>query len=105
MKFKIAIITIVLVCTQVVYSQTKTVTGSVVDDDGAPLPGVSVLVLGTSTGTSTDFDGKFSIENVDADSQLIFSFVGMTDQTISVGAQSEINVSNLLTESLKSFKE
>ena len=43
MKFKIAIITIVLVCTQVVYSQTKTVTGSVVDDDGAPLPGVSVL--------------------------------------------------------------
>ena len=93
MKFKIAIITIVLVCTQVVYSQTKTVTGSVVDDDGAPLPGVSVLVLGTSTGTSTDFDGNYSIENADADSQLVFSFVGMTDQTISVGSQSEINVS------------
>ena len=93
MKFKIAIITIVLVCTQVVYSQTKTVTGSVVDDDGAPLPGVSVLVLGTSTGTSTDFDGTYSIENADADSQLVFSFVGMTDQTISVGSQSEINVS------------
>lgn len=92
MKLKLAIITIVLVCTQVVYSQTKTVSGSVVDDDGGPLPGVTVLVLGTSTGTSTDFDGKFSIENVNADQQLVFSFIGMTDQTILVGAQTDINV-------------
>jgi TonB-linked SusC/RagA family outer membrane protein len=91
-KFKLAIITMILVCTQVVYSQTRTVTGSVVDETGAPLPGVSVLESGTSNGTSTDFNGNYSIQVNDASAQLVFSFVGMLDQTITVGEQTQIDV-------------
>jgi len=53
------------------FSQQKTVSGKVVDNIGAPLPGVSVLVKGTNTGTQTDFDGNYSI-NVSQGQVLIF---------------------------------
>lgn len=95
MKFKLAIFTMLLVGTQVIYSQTKTVTGSVSDESGAPLPGVAVLVMGTSTGTTTDFDGNYSIDVDDASAQLVFSFIGMEDQTVAVGQQTVINVTML----------
>jgi len=91
-KFKLAIFTMFMVCTQVIYSQTKTVTGYVADETGAPLPGVSVLVSGTSTGTSTDFDGRYSIDVDDSTAQLVFSFIGMEDQTVTVGQRTEITI-------------
>ncbi len=46
---------------QMALAQTQTITGTVVDDTGLPLPGASVVIKGTSTGTSTDFDGNFSL--------------------------------------------
>ncbi len=70
----------------------KTVTGKVTDAaDGMPLPGVNILVKGTSTGSVTDFDGNFAI-NVTDDAVLVFSFVGFQSQEISVGTQSIINI-------------
>ncbi|MBT0810503.1 TonB-dependent receptor [Litoribacter ruber] len=73
-------------------AQTRTVTGVVTSaDDGESLPGVSVMVKGTSTGTSTDIDGRYSIE-VDENSVLRFSFIGMLTQEKQVGNQSVINV-------------
>ncbi len=71
--------------------QTRTITGTVSDESGATLPGVSVSVVGTTKGTSTDVDGKYSIEAAQGD-QLQFSFVGMDSQTITVGTESVINV-------------
>lgn len=62
----------------------NTVTGIVTSaDDGLSIPGVSVVVKGTSNGTSTDFDGKFSIQ-AEKGQTLIFSFVGMATQEIVV---------------------
>ena len=73
------------------FAQTKTVTGTVTDAANEPLIGASVLVQGTSTGTITDMDGKYSI-SVTPEDVLAFSYVGMTSQTIKVGTQNVINV-------------
>ena len=73
------------------FAQTKTVTGTVTDAANEPLIGASVLVQGTSTGTITDMDGKYSI-SVTPEDVLVFSYVGMTTQSIKVGTQSIINV-------------
>lgn len=69
----------------------KTVTGVVSDSDGLPLPGATVLVQGTTTGVTTDFDGNFSI-NVAEGQILEFSFVGYETAAIAVGAGNVINV-------------
>lgn len=72
--------------------QQASVTGKVTDTAGLPLPGVTVLVKGTTTGTITDGDGRYSLSNVPPNTILVFSFVGMRNQEIAVGNQSTINV-------------
>jgi TonB-linked SusC/RagA family outer membrane protein len=72
--------------------QPSSVSGNVTDDTGQPLPGVTVLVKGTTTGTVTDFDGNYSISNVSDEAVLVFSFVGMITQEVAVQNQSEINI-------------
>mgnify|MGYP002795138865 CR=1 FL=1 len=57
--------------------QAKTVTGTVTDGNGLPLPGVNVIERGTRNGTQTDFDGNYSIDVSSSDAVLIFSFVGI----------------------------
>jgi TonB-linked SusC/RagA family outer membrane protein len=69
----------------------KTVTGVVSDSDGLPLPGATIIVQGTTTGVTTDFDGNFSI-NVSEGQSLEFSFVGYETAVVSVGAGNVINV-------------
>ena len=71
----------------------STITGTVTQaSDHQPIPGVSVVVKGTSIGTITDFDGNYKID-APANSSLIFSFVGMTSQEVAVTNQSQINIS------------
>ncbi len=70
----------------------RTVTGEITDATGAPLPGVTVVVKGTTKGTVTDFDGNYTISDVQADETLVFSFVGMRSQEMGVGNQSTINL-------------
>ena len=73
-------------------AQDRTVTGKVLDaEDQFGLPGVSILVKGTATGTTTDFDGNYSISVGDG-AVLIFSMVGYTEQEIAVGARTVIDV-------------
>ncbi len=70
-----------------------TVSGTVTSAiDQSPLPGVSVLVKGTTTGTSTDSDGRFSISVTDNSSVLVLSFIGFTSQEITVGTQTNISI-------------
>ena len=76
----------------VTFAQGKTVTGTVVDGTGEPLIGVSVLVKGTTAGAITDFDGKFSIPNVKAESTLVVSYIGYATQEIKVGNQTTFNI-------------
>lgn len=72
------------------FAQEKTITGTVTEA-GLPLPGVSVVVKGTTRGTQTDMDGNYTIAAKSGES-LVFSFIGMKDQTIVVGAANKVNV-------------
>lgn len=79
------------------YPQQRTVTGTVTDGPGGTgLPGVSILVRGTTTGTTTDVDGNYSI-NANNDDVLIFSFIGFEQQEITVGTQTVINVAMIVS--------
>ncbi|MUU79134.1 SusC/RagA family TonB-linked outer membrane protein [Winogradskyella endarachnes] len=85
-----------------VFSQAQTVTGTVSSGD-MPLPGASIIVKGTTNGTSSDFDGKYTIENVSTTSVLVVSYLGYITQEITVGNQSVINVT--LIEDENSLEE
>ena len=67
------------------------VSGKVTDTAGEPLIGATVVVVGTTTGTTTGIDGSYTI-NAAADSQLKFSFIGYAEQTVNVGARSVIDI-------------
>ena len=73
--------------------QQKTITGKVTDSDGLPLPGVSVTVKGTTTGTVTNGDGEFTLRMPETADVLQFSFVGMKTQEIPIGNRTSFSVS------------
>ncbi len=73
-------------------AQQRTVSGTVTDESGLPLPGVTVVVKGTTQGTVTNADGNYSLTNIPEDATLVFSFVGMRTQEVEVGSQTSINV-------------
>ncbi len=87
---------------QVAFAQ-RTVTGRVTTSTGSPLPGVTVLVQGTTTGSLTDADGRYTITVPNDQAVLRFSFVGYKEQSIAVGSQSTINV--ILEEALIQMDE
>lgn len=88
------LLTCLLVCgLHVVFAQSRTITGKVTDaDDGKSLPGVSVVVKGTTIGTITDADGKYSINVPQSSEALTFSFVGMKKREQNIDNRTEINV-------------
>ncbi|QGY48066.1 SusC/RagA family TonB-linked outer membrane protein [Maribellus comscasis] len=72
--------------------EQKSVSGKVTDSSGFPLPGVTVVIKGTTQGTVTDADGKYTIPKVPDDAVLQFSFVGMSAQEVVVGNQTTIDI-------------
>ncbi len=72
--------------------QQKSVSGKVTDSSNSSLPGVTVIIKGTTQGTVTDIEGNYSLVNVSDDATLVFSFVGMEKQEIPVEGKSTINV-------------
>lgn len=75
------------------YADDITVSGRVVDENDAPLPSVNIILKGTSTGVTTDADGRYTINVPDEDAVLVFSFIGYLTQEIRVGSQTTINLS------------
>ena len=85
------------------YAQEKTVTGTVASAaDGLPLPGVNVIVKGTTRGVQTDFDGNYSIKANQGET-LVFSFVSMKTAEIKIGTSSTVNLS--MQEDIASLDE
>ena len=76
---------------QISFAQEKTISGTVADADGLPLPGVNILVQGSTTGTQTDFDGNYAIQASEGD-VLVFTYLGMRAEERTVGAGNTINV-------------
>src|SRR6478736_810306 len=74
-------------------SAQRAVQGTVTSaEDGQPIPGVNVIVEGTSTGTATDVEGKYSLQLAEGQNMLHFSFVGYATQTVTVGDRSQVDV-------------
>ena len=84
---------------QISFAQNKNVSGTVSDDSGLPLAGATVIIDGTSTGVTTDFDGKFKIQASSEDTLLI-SYVGFTTQSITVGDSSSFQIQMVADTSL-----
>ncbi len=85
--------------TSIAIDQQSTISGKVTDSNGQPLPGVTVVVKGTTIGMVTDADGSYALANVPEGTVLVFSFVGMISQEISSAGKTVINVT-LLTDSI-----
>ncbi|MDG1037446.1 MAG: SusC/RagA family TonB-linked outer membrane protein [Polaribacter sp.] len=102
-KFKSLLIGILLSCTFTMFAQ-QTVKGVVKEQpSGEPLPGVSVLVKGTSNGVQTDFDGNFTLEKVKTGDILLFQYLGYANKEVIIGTNFNLNV--LLSESSEQLDE
>lgn len=77
----------------IAWAQTRTIQGKVTAaEDGQPLPGVNILIQGTSKGAVTDASGSFTIELAQSENTLVFSFIGFKAVTVEVGSQTQISV-------------
>ena len=85
------------------YAQNRQVTGTVTDNNGSALPGVTVVVKGTYSGTVTDFNGVYSINDVSSTDVLVFSSIGLSTKEVAVDNQLVINV--VLDEDIKQLDE
>ncbi|AYN06476.1 TonB-dependent receptor [Flavobacterium sp. 140616W15] len=100
---KLFLISLLVLFIQVTFGQTKTITGTVKNKaDGIPIPGVSVLIQGTANGSSTDFDGNYSIA-VSPGQSLSFSYMGFETKVIKFEGQQKLNVD--LSESISKLDE
>ena len=88
---KKAFLVVLMLLSGFVYSQ-DTISGSVTDGNNNPIPGASVVVDGTNRGVVTDFDGNYSI-SASTGEQLTFSSLGFASQTVTIGNQTQINIS------------
>ncbi|MFV0541555.1 MAG: SusC/RagA family TonB-linked outer membrane protein [Aestuariibaculum sp.] len=82
----------VFLCLPIYAQNTTSISGTVTDETGMPLPGVSIIIKNTTTGTTTDFDGNYSV-NVASIDILVFSYMGYKTKEITVGKQLSINIS------------
>ncbi|PIA81055.1 hypothetical protein BFR04_15230 [Gaetbulibacter sp. 4G1] len=90
MKQKLSILLLFLLITSISFAQ-QTITGIVTASDNQPLPGVTILLKGTTTGTTTDFDGKYSI-NAPLEGVLTFSYVGFVTQEVFINNKAVLNI-------------
>jgi len=90
-KFKWIFSLLLALSMQFVFAQEKTVTGVVIDKSGIPLPGVNVVIKGTSNGVQTDFDGKFSLKSKEGDN-VVFSFIGYKSKSLQINKSNNYNV-------------
>lgn len=77
---------------QTAAAQDRRISGVVSDDSGLPIPGVNILVKGTSQGTTTDGEGKYILDVKDEDAVLVFSFIGFKPQEVAIDKRTAINV-------------
>jgi TonB-dependent SusC/RagA subfamily outer membrane receptor len=90
-KLRLLAVLLLVMGSLVAWTQPRSITGLVTDSDGVPMLGVNVVIVGTTTGTITDLSGAYTLAASPGD-QIQFRFVGMAEQTITVGDQTTINI-------------
>ncbi len=101
---KVLLLKCMFLLTIISYGQERTVAGKVTSiDDGESLPGVNVVVKGTTTGTVTDFDGNYKLSLPQSGGVLVFSFIGLSTQEVEIGSRSVIDVQ--MTSDVKQLSE
>ncbi len=94
MKKTVLMVFLAMMCTLSLYAQERRITGKVTStEDGTPLPGVNVLIKGTSIGTVTDAEGFYSLDISNSTQSIVFSFIGLRSEEIVVGERSVIDIS------------
>ncbi|MGY8920191.1 MAG: SusC/RagA family TonB-linked outer membrane protein [Flavobacteriales bacterium] len=93
----------IILFSNIIYAQSILVTGKVVDKQGQPLPGVTIQIEGTSSGTSTTFEGNYALKANDKNDVLKFSYIGFESQNIIISDQSIVNI--IMQENLESLDE
>ena len=88
----IMLFVIIVQSTTSLFAQSRTITGTVLDDKGGSLPGASVTVKGTKTSVGTDVNGKYTLAVPAGSTTLVFSFIGSATQEVAIGNRSTINV-------------
>lgn len=91
--YRLMLVFLVMSCWEAAHGQELSVSGVVRDDSSQPLPGANVLLKGTSTGTTTDSDGKYTLLVSGSNPVLVFSFIGYASKEVTVGNNSSIDVS------------
>lgn len=102
MKKTLLALAILLVSCSMVFAQEHRVSGKVTGSDGSPLPGITIQVKGTNTGTATDATGNYGL-SVPDNATLIFHGIGFEDQSLEVGSRSTINV--IMKSNIQSLSE
>ncbi|PWJ45027.1 SusC/RagA family TonB-linked outer membrane protein [Sediminitomix flava] len=100
---KLLLLTVMLVSTFWSFAQERTVTGVVNDSNGEPLPGVAVLVKGTTVGSATNLEGSYTLSLPEDATTLVFRLIGFVEQEVALGNQSTINVT--LAEDVEQLDE
>lgn len=93
LKFNRILTFLIMLIAQLTFAQEIAVSGTVTDQSGLPIPGVNVLVKGTTGGTQTDFDGKFKISAKQGE-KLVFSFLGMKTQELTASSKMTVKMSD-----------
>ncbi|HEY0771927.1 MAG TPA: carboxypeptidase-like regulatory domain-containing protein, partial [Sphingobacteriaceae bacterium] len=84
---------VLLLASSMVWAQDRTITGTVTStEDGSSLPGVNVMVKGTTPGVVTDADGRYTLSVPASGGTLVFSFIGLKTIEAEIGSQSQISV-------------
>ena len=86
------LIHLLLIFPIILFAQSKEITGTVIDENSVPLPGASILVKGLNIGSSTDFDGNFSLNVPEAGETLVVSYLGYMTQELVVGNKVTFNI-------------
>ncbi|MDO6809765.1 TonB-dependent receptor [Zobellia galactanivorans] len=91
---KKGVIAMLLMCISIIpmYAQEVRVTGQVFDETGTMLPGASIVEEGTTNGTTTDFDGNFSLNVADENARIVVSYIGYKTQTLTVGGRTQFTI-------------
>lgn len=92
LTFKLVDTDIVISPLQQNKQEKRKISGKVIDSKGLPLPGVSVVIEGTTRGSVTDFDGNYEIDNVESNQVILYSFIGMTSQRLIVSATTSFDI-------------